>query len=97
MGPESSPRSFRTSGGGGDSTARTEFEKGEEGGAAAPGNMNMGEAAAPLPGDAGRARFEPILRGELFIGLMHSRPYPVVQAQTPRGAANVGPIDEFDD
>ena len=47
MGPESSPRSFRTNSAGGDSTARTEFEKGEEGGAAAPKEYELGRSSCP--------------------------------------------------
>ena len=77
MGPASSSRSFGTRGGGGDSTARTEFEKGEEGGAATPKEYEKGRSSCPPV----RRRQEAPPRADPIERRVH---HPHVQQPPPR-------------
>ena len=97
MGPESSPRSFRTNSAGGDSTARTEFGKGEEGGAAAPKEYELGRSSCPPV----RRRQEAPPRADPIERSVHhphvQQPPPAGKNQAPRGDAGMGPVVTFDD
>ena len=73
------------------------LEKERRGAPPLPRNMNWGEAAAPLSGDARKPRLAPILLREVFTIPMNSSPPPVGKSQAPRGDAGVGPVVTFDD
>ena len=97
MGPESSPRSFRTRSEGGGGVAQTAFGQGEEGSAAAPNEYELGRSRYPPV----RRRQEAPPRADPMEGSVH-RPYvqqppPVGKSQAPRGDAGVGPVVTFDD
>ena len=77
MGPESSPRSFRTRSEGGVCVAQTAFGQGEEGSAAAPNEYELGRSRYPPV----RRRQEAPPRADPMEGSVH-RPY--VQQPPPR-------------
>ena len=73
------------------------LEKERRGAPPLPRNMNWGEAAAPLSGDARKPRLAPILLREVFTIPMYSSPPPAGKNQAPRGDAGMGPVVTFDD